>query len=358
MHIILCNPRYAKILKFSSLNYEFFDAGLYFAKLWRTTNAEGLKVFSVALFQGHFQPIFLLYSIVSWMSGTPLALFLLQTLILCSSVIPIALISRDMGYNPKFGAIFCIIFLTNPLLHFNDILGFHPDQVVIPAIFWVFYFIERRRISMTFCALLVICSAGEQYFPLATALTVLFAVKCKQLVTSMLFATLIIAGFFTIKFILPSFFGSLNQPSLLLGVEGIYSSALNDPLGHISDVVSDKFRLFWLLFVFAPFLFTPLICRLTALPLSIEVSKVLLSSEKYHYAVEGHYTVGILSLSLIALMHTLKPINQNCGDNRAIAKVSTSLAITFALMVSHGVSPSPITFGQIGAAVRSTFKII
>jgi uncharacterized membrane protein len=331
-----------KAAKSVSLNYELFDAGLYVNKLFRMSRASPSDMWALALVEGHFQPISALFAMAYGIGNSPLVPYGLETLVLASGAVPVFLLAQKI-WGPGIGPVaLALAYLISPLVQFNDILGFHPDHIVLPALLWAFYFAETERFGRSTLALLVLCLASEPWIPLAAAFGVFLLFQHKKYILgSVTFAGFAAFFFFVLFVVLPKY-GALNAGHELLTNSSPYATVLTgDPL-QIASVLASPRKLFFVFFLFFPFLFLPLRAwpvLVVALP---DLAKTLLSSEMLHFSVEGHYTLGLVAVMFVGYIYGLKEVASRLGECILEKLPILTLVLTLGLSVAH--SPLPTSF--------------
>lgn len=344
--IIYCLLMFAlKSAKLFSLNYEVFDAGIYINKLWRLSQAPWLEMWHIALVEGHFQPISVLFGMLYGWSGSPLAPYLLETVVLASGAIPVFLLSLKLWKNGVGPTLIAFAYLFNPIVHFNDILGFHPDHIVLPALLWAFYFAEVGRYNASLLALGAICLSSEPWILLASSFGIYLALQHKKIIWGLSVAVGFMTLFVFILFYLLPHYGSINStnvPGSSLDALSSYDTFLSSsPLAIIKLLIEPR-KLFFLSFLLTPFLLLPLwswAVMIVALP---DLAKTLLSSEMLHYSVEGHYTLGLLAVIFVGYIHALNRLTKIHGRWVEEKLPIVTLVITIGLSIAH--SPLPTSF--------------
>ena len=294
-----------KVLKLMSQQYPFFDAGLYANKLWKISHSGSLEAIKLSIFDGHFQPILIPYAFLYRLAGNNILLpFALETLCLASSALPIYLISRKFFSQDSSLAISLTFFLY-PLLMFNDILGFHPDHLILPIILWAFYFSYSGLFFRSFCFILLITLVSEPWIPLISSFGLFLILKFKSYAYGFTLIILGIVLFYSVLFILLPSFNSEASGEIAFSKQSIYGSIISGHLFETFEVLMQPRKFFFIFFLFAPFLFIP-VFGFRPLVVSIpDLLKLLFSSEILHTAVEGHYTIGLIAVLFIAYIEGL-----------------------------------------------------
>lgn len=335
-----------KSMKLRSSNYEFFDAGLYLNKLWILKEKRILDGLYASSFDGHFQPILYIFALIHKINPGMSLPFYFETLLLASGALPIYFAAKSLKLPPAATVLIPICFLLNPLVQFNDILGFHPDHIVLPSLLWAFYFAILGKHLFSFVALLFLCLAGTQWIALASSfgayLWLMHKKKWIGAAISFSFAVM----FFGLLFVALPLLGSSNSGAQIFASEGqsAYVHLSNFDLKKTSEVIFEPRKLFFIFFVFFPLLFLP-IFSIPTLAVSIpDFAKIVLSSEQLHYSVEGHYTLGIIAVAFFASIHTLDKIKNKYGMLATLRLAIACCFLTFSMSIIHGPAPHSINF--------------
>jgi uncharacterized membrane protein len=331
-----------KAAKSVSLNYELFDAGLYVNKLFRMSQASPSDMWALALVEGHFQPISVFFAGAYSIGNSPLVPYGLETLVLASGAMPVFLLAQRV-WGPGIGAVaLALAYLLSPLVQFNDILGFHPDHIVLPSLLWAFYFAEAGRFGRSTLALLVMCLASEPWMPLAAAFGVFLILQHKKYSLGVATFVGFTALFFFVLVVLLPMYYALNSGHELLGNSSPYATVLSGTLTEIAGLLASPRKLFFLFFLLFPFLFLPLRAWLVMVVALPDLAKILLSSEMLHFSVEGHYTLGLVAVMFVGYVYSLKELASHYGAWTIERLPILTLVLTVGLSVAH--SPMPTSF--------------
>lgn len=345
-----------KYLKLESLNYEFFDSGLLVNKFFRISQATFSEAWSIALFEGHFQPIILIFAWLYSLFDSPFFPFAVETLTLASGVIPLYMMANKCWGCSSSSAVLAICYLLNPVLQFNDILGFHPDHVVLPVLLWAFFFAFIGRYQAAVLTVTCLCVVGEQWIPLGASFGLFLIFEFQRYRLGLLTFFLFTVFFLFLIFVLMPMFGSTNAGQFLIQPSSPYSSLFNgDILETLLKLVEPR-KLFFIFFLFFPFFFLPLgswRIMIVAIP---DLVKTLLSDDMLHFAVEGHYTVGLIAVIFTGYISTLKVLSKKYGS-KIIKQISlVSLVTLFGLTFSHSPLPNSFNFWSEWSAGTFSYK--
>lgn len=336
--VLLC----LKGLKYWNAQYDFYDAGLYVNKLWRVGNLQLSDALSVALGEGHFQPVLILYAELSRLLGGPFAAFALETLVLGSGVLPLSLLCRSKGLTLPLTCVVGLSYLLSPLVAFNDILGFHPDHVVLPLLLWAFYFSERQMPWRTLGCLLGICLASEPWMPMVAMFGMYEVLRHRRYVFGLgVFSAVTLMFFIALVYLIPSY-GTLSNADHLVSTDSPYAVALYGDLAEKLRLLIDPRKFVFVYVLLAPFLLLPVLAPAVLVVALPELLKTLGSSEMLHYALEGHYTLGLVAVFFVGFVDGLVVVSRRWAGAAAFRLGFAGLCVTVGLSVAH--SPMPWSF--------------
>lgn len=326
-----------EFLKLFNNNYDFFDYGLYANRVQRIAESNYTNALNIALFEGHFTPILFIFKFFSIIVN-PFSLLIFNTLIILSSLIPIYYFLKKNFFNKTLIFLIFLIFLFYAPLSFINILGFHPEVALIPLYCWaIYFFIYKNKTLLLLTTFLIIC-CGEQYLPSLILLYIFFGKRIfssKELFLIIIFIFLYFVSIFFDIFSLRNsddvrfIFSSSNPYSYLFSSESLFKVIYD--FDWIKKIV-------FLYLIFLPFFFVFNYKFLFIL--LFEFSKLLLSTEPYHYSIEGHYLVVILPVIFFGFLYKLSLTNK-----KYIKKlVLLSLSITVGLSFGHSSIPGTINF--------------
>lgn len=332
-----------KLSKLFTLNYEYFDAGLYINKLFRISEVGLVEASLLAFGEGHFQPVMVIYAFAYEMFNSAWLPFALETAALASGIFPLFFLARKLLKNEFSATVICLAYLFNPLVQFNDILGFHPDHIVLPALLWAFYFAEVGRFAKCLLALIIVSLSSEPWIPLAAAFGIYLSVEHKKYFLGALVFTFFTMLFLYILFFLLDDFGSSNSGRNLFAGPGSPYDTLRSPgLSHIWEILSNPRKLFFFLFICFPFvgvLFFSIPVAIVAIP---DLLKILFSKEMLHFSVEGHYTLGLIGILFVSYVKGLNMLTIKNGSHLCKKVPIWTLAATVGISIAH--SPLPLSF--------------
>ena len=330
-----------KYLKLQTSHYEIFDAGLYDHKLWRIWNAEWQGKMTMAMVEGHFQPLTIVYAFLYGLNPTPYIPFLVETITLGSGAIPVYLLTQRKTNDSRLSLVVAITYLIYPAVQFNDVLGFHPDHIYLPALLWAFYFLEIQRYAAMSLALVLASMASTQWILGVMCFGIFISIYKKKWIMGGIVAFTSAALFILLLWVIFPYFNSHITANSLSSVQSPYSDLVQ---GNIMKLVAGVFtakKLYFIFFLLGPFLFVPLFTPAVLIVSIPDFAKTLLSSEPLHHAVDGHYTLGIIAVLFVAYIHSLSKVNARFGINAMRSIAVLILVLTTGSNISN--SPLPIS---------------
>jgi len=340
-----------KFLKLFYGNYEFFDAGLILNEFFITKNLDFRQLVDHYLFHGHFRPLQILFSYIYKITDSFYLIYFTQTLLIFSSVVPLYLICKKINFSQNIILFLSICFLFNPIISFVDILGFHIDTLVIPIMFWAFYFYIIKCDKKIIICLVLLCLVSEVYILTAAfASLVLFRniqMKIKFFFLFIIFF-IIIFNYFLAQY-------SINSPVSVFGKNTAYILFQDFNLNNLMITFLDLkkfFFIFTFLLLFGFFFIKKLYLLIIAIP---TISKILLSTEPYHYDVTGHYANDLFVICFMAMVLTLAELKNN---NLKLYKINLKLIVAgfFSLIIANSVFPLSINFWSNKSAGTYNYK--
>jgi len=345
LYIILLTS--LKLKKWSIGNYEFFDAGLYAQKLQRLSEKDFFSSLFATFFDGHFQPVITFYLIpYKYFGGMP-TVMTLETIGLALGSIVVFKIASILKLCNVSKVLAVVAYLSSPLLAFNDILGFHPDHIVLPALLWAFYFATTQRTLWLVGALLLICISGEQWIPTVSFLGVYIFFFLKQRTLGIGLAVGSIIMLCSIYMFLLNPFSSNNSLGALLNPtygQSAYAKALSFEFNALLELLTEPRKIFFGIFVIFPALFTLMFAPQFLVVMLPDIAKIGLSSEPLHYSLEGHYTLAIIAIITVISIAGIASIKKRFGIVKS-QRVSFIVTLSSVLLtICHGPLPFSYNF--------------
>ena len=143
-----------------------FDFGL-FAQMFHKMKTTGLPLTTLerdgllSHFAVHLSPIWYLLLPFWLIWPKPELLPLLQAAILSSSVIPLWLLAKELGFSPLVRCMACAALLAHPALSGGTSYDIHENCFLTPLLLWLFWAAEGKRPGLTFLFAGLTCAVKE-----------------------------------------------------------------------------------------------------------------------------------------------------------------------------------------------------
>ena len=146
-------------------------------------------------FSNHFEIIFYLLAPFYALFQNPVTLLILQSMFLASSAVPLYLIAKKRLNNNFLSIIISIVFLLFPALHGLNTYDFHGLVFFIPIFFFMFYFLETKRMKLfwLFFVLALITREDTPVTLIGVGLYIYFIMKNQKLGISISVSSISIA---------------------------------------------------------------------------------------------------------------------------------------------------------------------
>lgn len=339
--------------KLQALNY-YADHATHLEIMWRFNNNLGLTSLmsesfhnSIHWFSAHFTPIiFIAYIPYFYFFPYSETLFILNTLYLASTSIPLFLISRKyLSISQSY--LISTIFLFYPSIYYINIYGPAYLELSIPLITWLIYFYEKKYFKIFFLIIILCLSIREEVALLISFFGLFIIFKKEYFIGSAVFILSIFYFLIVFFFIIPYFSGyevTLNS-SVYAGWGGDSPfakvlSLLKNPLlawQYIEITRLGNIVLFLIPTLFSSLLYLPSL--LITLP---NVIITFLSDSVTHYSFTLYYlspSIPFIFYSSIIGINNLK-FNNKLKDSIIYSILSASLFST----IFFGASPISIQF--------------
>lgn len=338
------------ILRYTSLHTSVFDMGTYDRKIWRISVAPLTDILYETA-RDHFQPILILHGFIYKIIDSPIAIQFLQVLFTISGVIPLYLISKKHLNGAIIILLMNVSYLFYPVVGFNASLDFHADHLYIPLILWAFYFAEKDN-YITAVIFVGICTMVKEPLILGAAFFGLYLAITKKRywvgVSTFLFFTFF---FFVVVYkILP--YANLVKTEVVQSGSFPFLVSDGNKIGTLikTTLAWPMRKVLFIYFLFAPLMFLPLFESIRLLP-AIPLIMISLISAIYAYSsVDSQYTAGIIAPAFVALIFSIKRIEEWRGRNYAHAVTVLLTIMTITFHVAHGPSPLSVNFWKFGWA--------
>ncbi|GMR04546.1 MAG: hypothetical protein BMS9Abin23_0444 [Thermodesulfobacteriota bacterium] len=333
-------------LRYYTHHTQFFDFGIYDWRIWLIQSlgwSDWVGKIRSSL-NGHFQPVLVLYSILYDVGFSPVVLNLLQALAVISGALPLYLIARRRLKSETLVTAVVLLYFFYPATQFNIAIDFHPDNLIIPIMFWSYFLVERERYGW----LLLTVAAGflvKEPFMLAYAFFGIYiALEKKRYGYGAGLFIISMAAFFIVTFFVSSSLQVFQHSETITGeVAYGYLFAPGGVTGAIRELLRfEKWR--FPLFLLAPLLFLPLLKFWVFLPAVPIIAILLLSTVSHHQNVASQYTAALIPPIFVSLVPALQYLHQRLGKRAVFSLISFIFVLVFAFNMAHSPGPLAVAF--------------
>jgi uncharacterized membrane protein len=332
-----------------------YDLGIYMQSFWSTLHGGGLfytTLWEGSRFAAHFEPI--LFLILPFYAAIPRAetLLILQSFVIALGALPLYWIARD-ELGQKGGVVFAALYLLYPALHGVNRFDFHGVAFALPLLLFTFYMfkVKHYRWGMLGAVLSIMCREDVALVLVFMGLYWLWTERWKVKIgfknliflkeREVLFPLgLILIGavyvYLAFVVIIPHF-----NPTEGYGFLWLYK----DPLHSL--VADAHTKLQYLLFLFGPLLFIPLLrpsVLLIALPL---FAQNLVTDWAPMYGITSHRVALLIPWLFIAGAYGVKWLTDGKFKNiRKANAVLLYMLLPAAVIFTTVISPSPLSLNK------------
>ncbi len=332
------------------------STGLYHQMIWHMTQGftpvttlefgESLSHFSM-----HFSPIFYFYLPFFAVIPSIVTLYVVQTLAVLSSLIPLSMIARKKGLSNGTTLMLCLLFCLFPALIGGASGGFHEYALLLPLLLWLLWALESRKTLAVAIVSLLCLSVRETVaiYLIAVGLYWLisngfnknntFAKKDRATGICLAAASLV---YITVALILFTYLGKGTLIGRFSNITGIYNTTFTvffrqifiNPALVLYEILNLK-KLLFILCLALPLFVLPfksgkksaliLLCPLLILN--------LLGDYSYHTRMEYPYALGSIAFLFYMAILTLAESSKKPLDG---SKVSRWLTVAFCFTLIIG----------------------
>ncbi len=252
----------------------------------------------------HFSPILAALAPLLWVAPRAETLLVAQVVLIASACVPIFLYCERKGSRASaylLTASFAVFWGTQNVV-WTD---FHPDAFAVPLIAWAVYLVDRKDWGRACAAVLALLLVKEELSVLVSFFGLLALLDGRRRLGLALFAAGTAAFYLQVMVLIPRLrAGTTFAPEWLYPGLGPTPAAavvavLTEPLKVLGLLFSERGKLQAYLLLLGPFLFLPLLSRLTLLLLPLLAVKTLTSNPNM-WSFETHYSAFLCPLLVMA----------------------------------------------------------
>ncbi|MFH1367447.1 MAG: DUF2079 domain-containing protein [Patescibacteria group bacterium] len=330
------------LYKYISYNYIGLDLSIYNQVFFNSSQGHlfGLTIHPHSYLGDHFELIIAFLLPFYFILKTPITLLILQTIILGLSAYPLFLIAR-LRLSKNISLFVSIVYLTNVFIHNINTYEFHILPVAIPLLFLMFYFYQKNRFGL-FMLFLGLSLLVREDVSLVIFAFGFFALTEKKSLKWIIPPIVIGLLWFILSLKMTAFFSGYSQYKFIryygwLGqdLKSIVLAIINHP-GLVFRHFFSGANISFLVGLFLPFGFLPLLKPKYLLPASIIILQIILLSSAGALALEIHYTSLIIPFLFIALIYSMEKILYHSNKNKVLVYLQNEkiIFITILLLIS------------------------
>lgn len=315
------------VIKFNSFAFYDFDLAVHDLSVWNILHGSIFNsILNIPFLGNHMNVILFFIAPVYLIFNHPLTLLFLQTLSLGLTAVPLYLLSKKI-LNENWGLLIAIIYLFYPALSYTNLYEFHPTVFATFFLTAAFYYYELKSFSkfMVFSALACFCQENIPFAVIMFGVLALINRREKKW---------IIAPFlFGVIYLLAALSMQVYFNNNTVQFFHIYSHLGGSPLGVIGNFVQQptivlqalarKQVLIYILQVFLPLAFLPVLSPLKLLPALPFFLQHMLSNRLSDLTIYYHYTAEIIPFLFVGLIYSISLIlKKRWATNGMLLKVS------------------------------------
>lgn len=333
---------YFTSLKYRSFSNHAFDFGI-FAQMYERMAVSGVpettleRSYLMSHFGVHFSPIFYLFLPGYWIFRSPIYLFYLQAAVVAGGVFAVYLIAGKLELSGKMTLALELIYIFYPCLQSGTFYDFHENKFLTTIILFLFYFILSKRTLWTFVFSLLLLSVKEDAAIYLICIALFVMIYRKEVLKG--------AGMLAMALV---YFVIANKVVASVGTEGVMMDRLSDyflngektygsvlktiffDLGYVIKQMFKADKLPFVLWMFAPVLFTPFMTKkVSALILLLPILPInIMQSWIYQSDVDFQYTYGVAALIIMSLIFVV--LDLKADRRRLVVMASVILCMVMA----------------------------
>ena len=327
----------ACIVKYNNYNVYGYDHGI-FAQMFHNMKETGQMVTTyernelMSHFKVHFSPIFYLLLPLYMIFPSSQALLIINGFIIISGIVPLMFLCKRFKLSDISTLLFCVCYAIYPTFIGNGLWGLHENAFLAPLILWLFYFSEKDcTIGAVIFAVLLLCVKEDAAIYLAI-IALYYIVSGKSVARNIVLFALSLFCFGAVTMLMQKYGLGIMSASRFgnyIGKDGslftLIWSVIENPAFTLSQVFTQE-KLLFLLQMFAPLCFLPLMGKKPArLILLIPMLLInLMTKYSYGYDIHFQYTLG----SAAILFYLSVAAYSEMGEKRKKTLICATLCST------------------------------
>ena len=298
-------------LKFDSFSYRDYDLAFFDQIVWNILHGSLFSsILGIVFLGNHVQLIWFLVAPLYWVFSHPMTLLFLQSFALGLAACPLYFLAKKT-LGPRWGVLIGAIYLTYPAVAYLNLFEFHPAAFLPLFLFSTIYYFHTQR-YWSFLLFLLLAVSCQENIALA-ALGMGFYAFCRRrsfrwVVLPIVFAVVYL--WFCLRVVIPNFNEDTSQFLALYKHLGntpseVILNFFKQPVSVFRFMLSEP-RLFYLISLFGPLAFIPLLSPLPLLAALPLFAQHLLSSRASQFMIQYHYTAELIPFIFVSFVFGIK----------------------------------------------------
>ena len=338
---------YITSLKYRSYYNFTFDFGI-FSQMFERMAVTGVpyttveRSYMMSHFGVHFSPIFYLFLPGYFIFRSPLYLFYIQAAGVAAGVFAVYLIAGKLKLSGKMTLALELIYAFYPCLMNGTFYDFHENKFLTTIIMFLFYFILKRKLAMTYVFSLLLLTVKEDAAVYLMVIAVYVIIHRKETFRGIGMLSMALIYFLVAQYIV-SISGTEGvmlyrlEDFFINGEQGFGSviKAIFYDMGYLIQKVFTADKLPFLIWMFLPVMLTPFMDRrIGSLVLLLPILPInLMQSWVYQYNIDYQYTYGVAAMVLFcAMMVMVKQLDEKRKPVIVIASVCACVVMSVTLV--------------------------
>lgn len=331
---------YFSIIRYDRLGsyFQYYDLAIFEQSYWTTVHNGTLlynSVMGISHFGAHNSPMLFTVLPFYYLFQTPETLLVFQAVIIALAAIPLFYLAKEI-LDERYAIVIVLMYMLFPQLHGAILFEFHEACFIPIFIFTALYFLYRKNIPV-FVLLMSLSLLIKEDMPVLVIPIFIYALY-KQMYSMKFEKWLIVIGIVlasiwllvSILVIIPSF-----SPG------GTYIHETRFDTGDIPTMVIQYpiSKATYLLSVFTPLLFLPLLSPGTMFIMFPALLEIMLQNDEFRFTTSLHYVVQLIPLLFLSVILGFKRVQNHIHPKNTGFLIVLLLMVTGVCLVSSEVSP-------------------
>ncbi len=300
-------------------------------------------------FAVHFSPALYVFLPFYFIFPSPVTVAVCQTAAIYSGIIPFLLIMKHRKLSPKIMCLLSVMYLANAAFSAGCLFDFHENCLLVPFLMWMFYFYEKKKISLMFLFAVLTLMVKEDAFVYVCVFAVYIFIADKKYRLGSGLIVLACAYFLGACWYINNYgMGIMSDrfSSMINGDEGLLGmvkTVLFNPAYSVRQILltsdSDSEKLFYVVQIFAPLAFIPFFTKKKVrLLLVLPVLLNLFTSYQYQYNISFQYSFGITTLLMYLSVMNVQDMKPKMKNILSVTAAGLATMMFFMLIVPNTVN--------------------